>query len=83
MVIEIVLRIAGYFYLNRLYTGSFLSRFNNADTDINIVCLGESSTAGLWVSWKDSYPKQLQRKLRFFYHNDNIKVIVPPHVGQN
>src|SRR5262249_18432542 len=50
---------------------------------INIVCLGESTTAGLWIRFEDSYPKQLERVLREFYRTNAINVIVPPHIGQN
>lgn len=31
----------------------------------------------------DSYPKKLERKLRSYFGNERIRVIVPPHVGQN
>ena len=77
--IEVGLRITGYFYLSKIYVNNFKS----AKYNFNIVCLGESTTGGLWVDWKDSYPMQLEKKLREFYNNQNICVIVPPHVGQN
>jgi len=80
--LEITLRIGGYLYLNRLYIELF-KNLKPCTDNINIVCLGESSTAGLWVDFEDSYPRQLERKLRNRYSNKNINVIVPPHVGQN
>lgn len=81
-LLEVMLRIAGFFYLRKLYVLPFYPA-KTAGKNINIVCLGESTTAGLWVNWQDSYPKQLEAKLRKFYDNQNIRVIVPPHVGQN
>lgn len=81
-LLEIMLRVAGFFYLRKLYVLPFHNS-KTASKNINIVCLGESSTAGLWVNWQDSYPKQLETKLREFYDNQHIEVIVPPHVGQN
>lgn len=82
-IIEVALRITGYLYLRKLYFDLHLVSLNNTNKAINVVCLGESSTAALGVKWHDSYPKQLEQKLRAFYQNDRIKVIVPPHVGQN
>jgi len=84
LVLEIGLRITGYIYLSKSYIEAYTVQCNNSKGEnINIVCLGESSTEGLWVKWEDSYPKQLENKLRQFYSNNNIKVIVPPHMGQN
>jgi lysophospholipase L1-like esterase len=74
--------MAGHLYLNQLYITLF-KHVNPTSKDINIICLGESSTSGLWVNREDSYPAQLERKLRDFYSNQNMHVIVPPHVGQN
>jgi hypothetical protein len=79
---ELGLRAAGYFYLARFYAQQFEAAANGLD-GINIVCLGESSTSGLGVEWKDSYPKQLETMLREFYGTSKIRVIVPVHVGQN
>lgn len=81
--IEIILRISGYLYLSQLHYNNFVNSVNPSLQNINIVCLGESSTAGLWVDWNDSYPKQLEKKLRGTYKNDNIKIILPAHIGQN
>lgn len=88
LVVEIAIRTIGFLYLNKMYINNYryrflYARFNPMIKSINIICLGESSTAGLWVNWEDSYPKQLERKLRGFYYNDNINVVVPPHMGQN
>lgn len=80
LLLEISLRIIGSLYLHKLYLQNFSSG-NSKNT--TIICLGESSTGGLWVDWNDSYPKQLERKLREYYGNEDITVIVPPHMGQN
>ena len=76
------LRVAGYFYLQGFYKRQYEAMPAGVEP-INIICLGESSTAGLWVDWKDSYPKQLEKMLREFYGTQRIRVIVPVHVGQN
>jgi len=80
--VEALLRLSGYIYLSRHYL-SMIDRNLNENEVVNIICLGESSTAGLWVDWQDSYPRQLEKKLREYYHNQLIRVIMPPHVGQN
>jgi len=49
----------------------------------NIIALGESSTAGLWVDQPQSYPAQLEMMLQERYPEKNIRVFVPLHVGQN
>jgi lysophospholipase L1-like esterase len=79
---EVALRVAGHLYLRRLYTTSFRAMDPRPD-DVNVLCLGESSTAGLGVDPSDSYPGQLQAMLREFYDDLRIRTIVPPHVGQN
>jgi lysophospholipase L1-like esterase len=81
--LELSLRLAGYVYLNRIYREQFLDLCHPTPEDITIVCLGESSTAGLWVSYENSYPKQLERKLKAYYRGHSIKIVVPPHLGQN
>lgn len=86
LIVEIAIRFLGFLFLNETYNHNYRRLFNHSDTiaeRLNIVCLGESSTAGLGVDWQDSYPRQLESKLREFYCNDNINVIVPVHVGQN
>lgn len=80
--VEVILRIAGDLYLKKLYVHQH-SYIKLPPTGINVVCLGESSTAGLWVPWRDSYPAQLQAMLREEYPKKDIHVFVPPHVGQN
>src|SRR5258706_12817861 len=77
IVVEVGLRIAGFFYLRHLYARQ------PVPGGINVVCLGESSTEGLWVDPADTYPWQLQELLRRQYPKQDIAVIVPPHVGQN
>lgn len=80
--IEIALRLAGQVYLTRLYQGPTSWAANQPEA-INVVCLGESSTAGIWVELDGNYPYQLRERLRKHYRNDHINVFVPPHVGQN
>ena len=79
LLAELGLRVAGYWYLRDFYARN--KPFE--DGDIVIVCLGESSTAGLWVPWEESYPRRLQEALREAYRTEKIRVVVPPHVGQN
>ena len=79
---EFLLRLVGFLYLNKLYT-TYEGHYTTNSENINIVCLGESSTAGIWVKPEDTYPAQLQKILRKYYSNDAIHLIVPPHVGQN
>lgn len=81
-IIEMGLRIAGNIYLKHLYVHTEGKRKNSSD-ETNIICLGESSTAGLGVDWEDSYPSQLKAMLKKQYPKKAIDVIVPPHVGQN
>jgi len=81
VTVEISLRLAGFWYLANFYRE--LGAASRVQGSINIVCLGESTTAGLWVKFEDSYPKQLERVLREFYRTNDINVIVPPHLGQN
>jgi lysophospholipase L1-like esterase len=79
---EAALRAAGQLYLRHLYTTAFRAT-NPRPGDVNLLCLGESSTAGMGVDPADSYPGQLQARLREFYDEPRIRAIVPPHVGQN
>jgi len=81
VIIEIGLRLVGFWYLANFYRE--LGAASRIQGSINIVCLGESTTAGLWVKFEDSYPKQLERVLREFYRTNAINVITPPHIGQN
>jgi len=82
VIAELSLRLAGTFYLNRIYARDS-NQYKKSRDSINIVCLGESSTEGIWVAKNKSYPYQLESMLREKYGNNNINVIVPPHVGQN
>ncbi|NJL26505.1 MAG: hypothetical protein HC897_00845 [Thermoanaerobaculia bacterium] len=79
---ELALRIAGHFYQKRQLEALEQARSENAKRLI-ILAMGESTTGGLWLPFEDSYPKQLERKLREYYGRQRIKVIVPPHIGQN
>lgn len=75
---EIGLRVAGAVYLRRLYPDP-----PGDPNEVRIVCLGESSTAGLWARTEDSYPAQLERALRASWPDVRLRVVVPPHIGQN
>jgi lysophospholipase L1-like esterase len=75
---EAGLRIAGAVYLRRIQPDP-----PGDPGEIRIVCLGESSTAGLWTKPEDSYPAQLERALRAAWPGERIRVVVPPHIGQN
>ena len=62
ILIEVSLRIAGDIYLDRLFVEDrnekgYLETFN-------IVALGESTTAGIFVEYNESYPAQLQEMLQ-------------------
>lgn len=82
LILEVTLHVWGILYLNKFYTESKLREKINSESRM-ILCLGESSTIGIWVSQNDSYPAQLERMLRSYFDTDNIHVVVPPHVGQN
>ncbi|MBT7391624.1 hypothetical protein HN827_02245 [archaeon] len=79
--IEISLRVIGDIYLNK--TAFRKNDFYLQDNAINILTLGESSTAGLGVLRNESYPLQLERKLKELHPDKNINVIIPVHMGQN
>ena len=78
---EFILRITGDLYLNNLYVQK--NAYLRVPSKTTIICLGESSTAGLYVNRQDSYPAQLKEMLKQEYPEKDISVIVPPHVGQN
>jgi hypothetical protein len=82
VVVEIGLRVAGHLYLKRLHV-HHAKRFAASPDACNIVALGESSTAGLWVEKSKSYPRQLRGLPRKKHPGIEINVFVPPHVGQN
>lgn len=79
---EIALRVTGDLYLRKLYVHKY-AYLKPSPENIVVLCLGESTTAGLWVDWQDSYPAQLKAMLQKEYPSKKIYVIVPPHVGQN
>lgn len=80
--LEGALHIWGLLYLRNLYS-THISREKINPESQTILCLGESSTIGIWVNPGDSYPVQLERMLREYYNSANIHVLVPPHIGQN
>jgi lysophospholipase L1-like esterase len=80
IVAEVILRVAGHAILRQAYS-TITTPYQPGDS--NIVFLGESSTIGLWVDRKDSYPRQLERMLRSEYENPRIRAIIPPHIGHN
>ena len=81
-IIEVTLHVWGILYLNRFYIENKSIQKINRESQ-TVLCLGESSTVGIWVSKNDSYPAKLERMLRLHFDSENIYVIVPPHVGQN
>src|SRR5262245_65948644 len=80
VIIEISLRLVGFWYLANFYRE--LGAASRVQGSINIVCLGESTTAELWVKFGDSYHKQLKRVRREFDRQNPINVIVRPRNGQ-
>ena len=48
-----------------------------------ILCLGESTTVGIWGDFLESYPKQLEGLLNQHYGTERYLAVVPNHVGQN
>lgn len=82
LLLEVSLRIAGHYYRKQFWTVRLGNR-SFQEEDIVILAIGESTTAGLWVPRKHSYPKQLERLLRAHYKIDRIHVVIPPHIGQN
>jgi lysophospholipase L1-like esterase len=79
VLLEVLLRVAGYIYVRNILASNTAIR----PSDTTILCLGESTTIGLWVRWEDSYPKQLEGMLRKHYQRENLHAIVPVHIGQN
>ncbi|KPK97527.1 MAG: hypothetical protein AMJ95_08650 [Omnitrophica WOR_2 bacterium SM23_72] len=75
---ELGLRLAGKLYLKRIYTPGVPEPGSTT-----IVCLGESSTAGMGVEMEEWWPLQLKSMLQSYYPNKRIEAMVPPHVGQN
>lgn len=81
-LLELGLRGYGDFYLRRMVVHKY-PHHASTPGKVNILCLGESSTAGLGVAGGDAYPLQLQGMLRARYPDKTITAIIPPHVGQN
>lgn len=79
--LELGLMAAGRYVLEKQYAHTNSPVYYEGD--INILCLGESSTVGLWVKPEDSYPKQLEAMLQKKFGITAIKAVVPPHIGQN
>jgi len=79
--IEIILRVIGAIYLQTMFMDT-RNEYARDNTTI-ILALGESSTAGLFVQWNESYPAQLEKALREKYPEKNIRIVVPLHMGQN
>lgn len=77
---ELGLRALGFFVLKFSYPQTSASEGGG---DVTILCIGESTTAGLWVKPEESYPLQLQSLLRKHFETDRIRAVLPPHVGQN
>lgn len=78
---EASMRLAGAVYLKKLFVRQD-AEVTAAENDFAVLCLGESTTAGLWAH-RHSYPRQLSSRLAALYPSQKIKVIVPAHVGQN
>jgi lysophospholipase L1-like esterase len=79
-LLETGLRVAGH-YVQARYWRDIAARVQpNA---VNVLAIGESTTIGIWVEKDESYPRQLEKKLREHYGTDAINVIIPPHIGQN
>jgi lysophospholipase L1-like esterase len=82
LALEIVLRVVGHSYQSRQLEA--LARRREASwKPVTILTLGESTTGGLWLPFEQSYPKQLEQRLRERYGQNNLEVLVPPHSGQN
>jgi len=83
LVMEVLLRVAGYYYRAGFSEDAGLIH-GVAESDVTILTMGESTTGGLWLEDRqDSYPLQLQSLLRAHYQKDRIRVLMPPHIGQN
>ncbi len=77
---ELVLRLLGSAYVQYHYRNLFRAVRRGKTV---ILCVGESSTAGLWVQVEDSYPKQLERLLNQRAHSEQFLSVAPPLLGQN
>ncbi len=79
--IEITLRIVGNEYITKNYVQDIKGR-DIANATV-IMAVGESSTVGLWLPYRESYPAQLESRLQKTYLDKNVRIIVPMFVGQN
>jgi lysophospholipase L1-like esterase len=79
---EVVLRVLGHQYQQRHWQ-RVTAEHAASRARATVLALGESTTAGLWLPFEQSYPKQLEARLRAHYGSDRISVVVPPHLGQN
>jgi hypothetical protein len=59
VIIEISLRLVGFWYLANFYRE--LGAASRVQGSINIVCLGESTTAGLWVGSRTRTPSSSKK----------------------
>lgn len=75
-----ILRLIGGIYVSNYF--STRAHFDVENSTI-VLSIGESTTAGLWVDYEDSYPKQLKKLLKQKYPEKNIDVAIPFHMGQN
>lgn len=82
VLLEVTLRSVSWWYLrSHHWDPSFQSKANAGKK--TILCVGESTTLGLWCNVEDSYPKQLERMLNTYEGTDRYMTVVPPHIGQN
>jgi len=76
---EIGLRVVGDARLRTTRAAAFAP----PTPELFVLCLGESSTAGLWVAGDDAYPRQLERAIGAALGESRVRVVVPPDIGQN
>lgn len=79
LLAEAVLRIYSACYLYRHYRAVAIAATAGKEV---VLCLGESSTIGIWCAPEESYPSQLAAILGREYGRDFV-CAVPPHIGQN
>ncbi len=79
LLLEGLLRLYGFFYIRRL---GGLYKKTDIKNKLNILAVGESTTAGIWIENK-SYPLQLKKKLNDFYHCDCVNVNILALPGGN